>query len=112
MNKTPVIVCLCGSTRFKDKFLEWNKRFTLEGCIVIMPGVFAHSGDEITDEQKIQLDQLHKRKIAMADLVFIIDQDGYIGDSTREEIGFAKALGTEIIYMSNVEKEEKERLLS
>ena len=105
-NSMPSIVCLCGSTRFKDKFLEWNKKFTLEGFIVVMPGVFGHSGDEITEEQKIKLDTLHKRKIAMADVVFIIDQDGYIGQSTREEIGFAKALGTDIYYMSDIEKKE------
>lgn len=107
MLKNPPIVCLCGSTRFKDKFLEWNKRLTLSGAIVLMPGVFGHSGDVITDEQKEALDKLHKRKIAMSDLVFVIDQDGYIGNSTREEIGFAKALGTDIIYMSNQEKSEK-----
>lgn len=105
MKKT--IVCLCGSTKFKEDFLEWNKRITLNDCIVVMPGVFGHSGDEITDEQKQQLDLLHKYKIAMSDMVFIIDRDGYIGKSTAEEIGFAKALNIPIEYMSDHQKDEQ-----
>lgn len=108
MIKNPPIVCLCGSTRFKEQFLEWNKRLTLHGAIVLMPGVFGHSGDVITDEQKVTLDQLHKRKIAMSDMIFVIDQDGYIGDSTRSEIGFAEALGVDILYMSK-QKEKTEQ---
>ena len=104
MASNPPVVCMCGSTRFKDDFLEWNKKFTLQNFIVVMPGVFAHSGDEITEEQKEKLDQLHKRKIAMADCVFVVDKDGYIGNSTREEIGFAKALGLDIFYMSQMEE--------
>ena len=107
MQKT--IVCLCGSTRFKDEFLEWNRFFTLHDCIVVMPGVFAHAGDEITDEQKENLDALHKYKIAMADLVFIVDKDGYIGKSTSEEIGFAKALHIPIEYMSETKEIKGEK---
>ena len=43
-------VCLCGSTRFKDKFFEVAKEFTLKGYIVTMPMIFHHSGDEMTEE--------------------------------------------------------------
>lgn len=100
----PITVCLCGSTKFKDKFLEYNKIFTLKGCIVLMPGVFAHSGDSISDEQKQQLDKLHKQKIMQSDYVFIIDKDKYIGSSTKEEIKFAKSLNLPISYMSKLEE--------
>lgn len=57
------VVCLCGSTKFKDDFLYWSKWFTLEGCIVVMPMVFGHAGDQITTIQKQELDNLHKAKI-------------------------------------------------
>ena len=40
------VITLCGSTRFKDAFLETQKRLTLEGNIVISVGLFGHSGDE------------------------------------------------------------------
>lgn len=99
------VVCLCGSTRFKDTFLEWNKILTLKGWIVLMPGVFEHSGDEITEEQKIMLDNLHRLKIDVADLIFVIDEDGYIGQSTASEIMFADSLDKPIIYLSQIEED-------
>ena len=103
----PIIVTLCGSTRFKDDFIRWNRKLTLENIIVLMPGVFGHSGDEMTEEQKENLDCLHKHKIAMSDFIFVIDRDGYVGKSTSEEIGFAKALGLDIYYMSEQENDEE-----
>ena len=93
-------VCLCGSTRFKDKFLEIAKDLTLKGCIVTMPMVFVHSGDEEVNEvQKEYLDEVHKAKIADADLVYVINCDGYIGNSTRDESAWAIQLGKKIEYL-------------
>ena len=99
--KDPIIT-LCGSTKFKEEILAWNRVLTLEGAIVLMPGVFAHSGDYITDQEKEELDRLHKRKIAMSDAIVVVNPNGYIGNSTREEIGFAKALGLKIFYTSEL----------
>lgn len=96
--QTPT-VCLCGSTRFKDKFFEVAKDFTLKGYIVTMPMVFAHCGDDISDIQKEYLDEVHKSKIAKADLVYIINQDGYIGQSTFNEIEWATKLNKKIEYL-------------
>lgn len=109
-NKMPPVICLCGSTKFKDTFLEVAKKFTLNNTIVVMPGVFGHFGDIITEEQKQQLDTLHKYKIVMSDIVFVVDVDKYVGKSTSEEIGFAKALNKPIYYYSDMmeKKEEKE----
>lgn len=107
VGKYPVIT-LCGSTRFKDKFMEVQKQLTLEGNIVISVGLFGHSGDsevwENMDEgtltkTKEMLDDMHKRKIDMADEIFVINVDGYIGSSTRSEIEYAKATGKGIRYL-------------
>ena len=96
------VITLCGSTRFKDAFLETQKRLTLEGNIVISVGLFGHSGDnevwENMDEEtltktKEMLDDMHKRKIDMADEIFVINVGGYIGESTRSEIEYAKKTG-------------------
>ena len=82
------VITLCGSTRFKDEFMEAQKRLTLEGNIVISVGLFGHSGDhevwENMDEgtltaTKEMLDDMHKRKIDMADEIFVINVGGYIG---------------------------------
>ena len=94
------VVTLCGSTRFKNEFMEAQKRLTLEGCIVISVGLFGHSGDsEVwTEGTKEMLDDMHKRKIDMADEIFVINVGGYIGSSTRSEIEYAKAHGKSVEY--------------
>ena len=94
------IITLCGSTKFKELFDEYNKKFTLEGNIVLMPGCYAHYDKiEITDEEKINLDILHKDKILMSDIVFIINKNGYIGSSTKSEIDFSFNHNKLILYM-------------
>lgn len=64
------VITLCGSTKFKDEFMKVQKELTLNGYIVISVGCFGHSGDVFTDEQKIMLYDMHKRKIDMADGTF------------------------------------------
>ncbi|MBO4657601.1 MAG: DUF4298 domain-containing protein [Bacteroidales bacterium] len=95
------VITLCGSTRFKDQFHEAQKRLTLEGNIVISVGLFGHSGDaEVwTEGTKEMLDDMHKRKIDMADAIFVINVGGYIGSSTRSEIEYAIANGKEVMYL-------------
>ena len=98
VGKYPVIT-LCGSTRFKEQFLEVQKRLTLEGNIVISVGLFGHSGDDEvwTEGTKAMLDDMHKRKIDMADAIYVINVGGYIGESTRSEIEYARKHGKEIL---------------
>lgn len=102
------VITLCGSTRFKDAYMEAQKRLTLEGNIVISVGLFGHSGDqEVWDgmdegtlsKTKEMLDDMHKRKIDMADEIFVINVGGYIGDSTRSEIEYAKSHNKEVKYL-------------
>ena len=95
------VITLCGSTRFKDEFVEAQKRLTLAGNIVISVGLFGHSGDDEVwaDGTKEMLDDMHKRKIDMADAIFVINVGGYIGESTRSEIEYAKAAGKGIFYL-------------
>ena len=102
VGKYPVMT-LCGSTRFKDQFLEAQKRLTLEGNIVISVGLFGHSGDDEvwTEGTKEMLDDMHKRKIDMADSIFVINVGGYIGESTRSEIEYAKKNGKEVRYLEH-----------
>ena len=96
------VITLCGSTRFKEQFLEAQKRLTLEGNIVISVGLFGHSGDEEvwTEGTKEMLDDMHKRKIDMADSIYVINVGGYIGSSTRSEIEYAIKNGKEVRYLA------------
>lgn len=86
----PKIVCLCGSTKFKKEFQEAEIAFGLMGYAVLTVVGYNHAdGMEYTEEQKEQLDILHKGKINLCDFVFVVNPGGYIGDSTRSEINHA-----------------------
>jgi hypothetical protein len=97
----PRIVCLCGSTRFKAEFEQLNRAYTLADWIVLAPGVFGHAdGIQVTEAEKLNLDALHFSKIWLADVVHVVDPGGYVGESTRREIGEAERLGKPVRYLS------------
>lgn len=98
------VITLCGSTKFRDEFMQEQKRLTLEGNIVISVGCFGHSGDTegLDEKTKIMLDDIHKRKIDMADEIFVINKGGYIGSSTKSEIEYAKNHGKNVNYLEQV----------
>ena len=95
------VITLCGSTRFRDAFLEAQKRLTLAGNIVLSVGLFGHAGDDEvwTEGTKAMLDDMHKRKIDMADEIFVVNVGGYIGESTRSEIDYAIRTGKGVRYL-------------
>jgi hypothetical protein len=97
----PTIICLCGSTRFGDAFREANLRETLRGRIILTVGCDFKGDDAmgLSAEDKVRLDDLHKRKIDLADEVFVLNVGGYIGDSTRSEIEYATAHGKPVRYL-------------
>ena len=95
------VITLCGSTKFKDEFIAEQKRLTLQGFIVISVGLFGHSGDDEvwSEDTKIMLDDMHKRKIDMADEIFVINVGGYIGESTKSEIEYAIKTNKTVTYL-------------
>jgi len=102
----PKIVCLCGSTRFYRHFLEANYLFTIGGSIVLSVGFYPHAQAEMhgedfgaTPDLKARLDELHLRKIDLADEVYVLNVGGYIGESTRNEINYAIANGKPVFYL-------------
>ena len=106
----PTVICLCGSTRFPDAFALANAHLSMLGNIVISVGLLGHAdeprgarfltsdGDESTPEKQ-QLDQLHFRKIDLADEIFVINVADYIGSSTKREIAYAEQQGKAVRYM-------------
>lgn len=98
MKKYPVIT-LCGSTRFKEDFERINRELTLQGNIVISVGCFGHFGDVFSEADKIMLDDIHKRKIDMADAIYVINKNGYIGESTKSEIKYAIEHNKPVMFM-------------
>lgn len=104
----PRIVVLCGSTRFYDEFQKANYDLTMQGAIVLSVGFYPHAraehghGEGVGHDsiEKVALDELHKRKIDLADDVLVVsDEAGYFGDSTAGEIAYANAVAKPVRYV-------------
>lgn len=102
----PIVVCLCGSTRFYEAFQRANYEETMAGRIVLSVGFYPHSagqahGEAIgcTAEQKEALDQLHLHKVEMADEILVLNVGGYVGESTARELTYARSLGKVIRFL-------------
>lgn len=108
MNR-PTIVCLCGSTRFYEEFQRANLEETLAGRIVLTIGcdtksdgdLFATMTEGELEALKTRLDELHLRKIDLADEVLILNVGGYIGQSTRKELNYARSLDKKIRFLES-----------
>lgn len=104
----PKVVCFCGSTRFAEWFMI--KRWELEKQGIITLGInilpdnyFAEGNSHGAEQEGVKeiLDELHKRKIDLSDEVFILNVNGYIGESTRSEIEYANSIGKIIKYLEH-----------
>lgn len=97
MNKD--IVCLTGSTRFLDTYDELFRAFTLQGKVVLTKRI-ATSKDrnEVTPEQKEILEAVARRHVEIADCLYVINVDDYIGESTQRDIDLADELGKPVYY--------------
>ena len=96
----PKVVCLCGSTKFKDTYIKANREETLKGNIVLSVGLYGHhEGLDMNSQTKENLDKLHFHKISMSDEILVMNVDRYIGDSTIKEIAFAQSKGVHVRYI-------------
>ena len=96
----PLVVTLCGSTKFKKEFIDTNFNETMEGHIVLTVGGFGHADNvSITESEMQMLGNLHKRKIDMSDEILVINVGGYIGKNTEEEIEYARQCGKHVRFL-------------
>lgn len=99
------VVTLCGSVRFWDKIQEVSERLELEKGYVVL-GIVPHVLDrELTDSEKDLLGELHRAKIDLSDAIFVVNVGGYIGESVKSEIAYAKEKRKEVLYLENVEEQ-------
>lgn len=96
----PAIVCLCGSGRFREAFERAEFDETLAGKIVLTIGCNTKDIARDVDWQHVKpmLDELHLRKIDLADEVLILNVGGYIGESTARELAYARSLGKTVRF--------------
>ena len=98
------VITLCGSTKFKDEFMKLQKDLTLKGNIVLNLGIFfkSETNSKIDEKTMQMLSNMHMQKIDMCDEIFVVNVNGYIGQSTKKEIEYAKKLGKKISYLEPI----------
>lgn len=106
VRQKPKIVCLCGSTRFINVFLRKEWELAKQGIIVLSITLLPPDYENVQEHHQAEfegvaeiLDNLHFEKIDLADEIFVINVDGYIGESTSKEIAYAKKQGKKINYL-------------
>ena len=106
---TEKTITICGSTRFKEEFLKAQCDLTFDGWIVFSVPFFEHADNMVlTREQKEIAIQSHLRKIAVSSAIYVINKGGYIGESTKNEIQYAKDHGKQVIFMENLKDLRKD----
>ena len=92
------IYTLCGSMRFEKEmqevayYLETKKGYNILQCVYTVPG------SKPTAEELQALEQAHYQKIDISDGIYVLNMDGYIGESVRKQIDYAEQHGKEVIY--------------
>lgn len=97
------IIAVCGSLRFMKEMMEITEKMELQGNCMLSP-IYPTNPDKdaYTDEEVLMLDKMHKEKIKISDAILVVNVNNYIGSSTKSEIEYAKSLGKEIIYYTDL----------
>lgn len=112
MAKFPIIT-LCGSTKFSNEYIKYNKDLSMAGAVVLSVGLFGHkTGLDMSGDIKKRLDKIHFQKIDMSDAIFVINKGGYIGLSTCDEILYAMANQKSVFFMEPVPKDKAKFLMT
>lgn len=100
------IITVCGSLRFIKEIMEITEKMELQGNCMLVPiyNPSKSSKDDFTEEEALTLEKIHKERIKLADAILVVNVDGYIGNSTKNEIEFAKSLDKDIIYYTDLIK--------
>lgn len=96
------IVTLCGSLKFKNEMMTVAEKMALEGYCILTPVYPVSDKMNRTKEQLIKLKEAHFKRIELSDAILVVNINNYIGDSTKLEIDYAKKLGKEIIYYTDL----------
>lgn len=99
------IICMSGSLKFQDTIMEITEKLELQGnCVLSI--IYPTKKEENHTKKELQtLEKMHFEKIKLANTLFVVSKNGYIGKGTQKEIEFAKSLKKEIIFYEEIKKE-------
>ena len=97
------IITVCGSMKFVREMMEISEKIELQGNVVLMPiyNPSRPNKEAFTEEEIKILDKMHRERIKLSDTILVVNVNGYIGNSTKSEIEYAKSLNKEIIYYTD-----------
>ncbi len=98
------IITLCGSLKFQKEMMIIAEKLALEGNCVFTPVYSVLENVEKTEEQLLKIKEAHFKRIELSDAILVVNVNNYIGDSTKAEIEFAKKLGKEVLYYTDLIK--------
>lgn len=105
------IITMCGSLEFQKEMMKVAEKIALDGYCVLTPVYPVLENIERTEEQLIKLKEAHFKRIELSDAILVVDINNYIGNSTNLEIDYAKKLGKEIIYYTDLIKNKQNNKL-
>ncbi len=97
------IVTICGSMKFQKEMQKVSEKLELQNDYVVIQCIYPNEEHEYSQEELQCLRELHYRKIELSDAIYIVNVGGYIGESVRQEIEYARSLGKEILSMEPIE---------
>lgn len=102
------VITVCGSLRFVKEIMEIAEKMELQGNCMLVPiyNKERTDKDSFTEEEALMLGKMHQEKIKLSDAILVVNVNGYIGNATKKEIEFAKSLNKEIIYYTDLMKQE------
>lgn len=97
------VITICGSLKYQKEMMEIAERMELEGnCVLTVIYPTKKDKDDYTEEEFKMFDKMHKEKIKISDAILVVNVNNYIGKGTQSEIDFARDLGKEIIYYTDI----------
>lgn len=97
------VITICGSYKFKEEMMQITEKMALNGNCMLTPIELTRENKEsYTDEEALIIDKMHKEKIKLSDAILVVNVNGYIGNSTRSEIEYAKSLNKEILFYTDM----------
>ena len=92
------VVTICGSLRYANEMMKIATQLQLEKGYAVIQCVYNPDGLRFEGVDAAKLDKIHRKKFDISDAIYVVNIDGYIGNSTKNEIEYAIKNGKEVIY--------------
>ena len=98
------VITICGSMRFSNEMMKISEELELKQGYAVIQCVYNVKDQKYEGLDIEILDKIHRKKIDISDAIYVVNVDGYIGSSTKNEIEYAKILGKEILSLEPLEQ--------